>query len=128
MPVTKADLKAPKGEIEPAWFPAGDVDDRLDAYIADGEARAASVAESVRDAYVKAWAYHRAYKAVHMLLSGGPGEVKLDSGRTNYKYSPEQIAAFAARADYWFGIAEGTTGRRGSSVAVGRMKPTRLIC
>ena len=74
MAVAAADLLSPTGEIEgPALWPGEDssaVNARLAGYIEDGEAQAADIeAGAAHDAAVKAWAYHRAYLAVFIVLS-----------------------------------------------------------
>src|ERR1051325_1922252 len=102
MSVRIEQLKAPSltepentGEIEPAWFPEGTVDVYLQAYISDGVARAASLPEGEQDAAVIAWAYYRAFKAIHLRFSSDPSEWTFDSGRTRGKFTAEQIAEFA---------------------------------
>lgn len=105
MSVKADNLKAPKGEIEAGWF--ADIDDRLQAYIEDGVARAASLPADDQDAAVTAWAYFRAYQTIVLNRSTSPADVKLDSGRTAYRFTPEQIAEIKERRDYWQAIAYG---------------------
>jgi hypothetical protein len=130
MSVTVAKLKQPEGELEPSLFPAGDIDTRLVAYIADGVTRAADLSGDAKDAAVTAWAYYRAYAAVVQSLSITPSERSFDSGKSRYKYSPEQVSEFKQSRDSWLDVFNQMTGRgaTGSSVAVGQMKAPLLPC
>jgi hypothetical protein len=108
MSVDAEKLKAINGgEIEEYWFPDGDASTRLKAYVDDGVARAASLPEDDQDAAVTAWAFFRAYQAIVLNRSASPSDVKLDSGKTAYRFTPEQIADIKERRDYWQAIAYG---------------------
>ena len=130
MSVTAAQLKQHAGELEPSLFPAGDIDARLAAYIADGEGRASGLSGAAKDLAVTAWAYYRAYAAVVQNLSITPSERSFDSGKSRYKYSPEQIAEFKQCRDSWLETFNQLPGQStsGSSVAVGQMKSAIPFC
>lgn len=104
MAVTPQDLLAPVGELEADLFP-GEAEDqetgsaklvaRLTAYIADAVAQGATT-----DAGVKAWAYHRAYKAVYIAMSANPIQAS-EEGQGSSAYSVVQADRFKDLADEW---------------------------
>lgn len=109
MPVIAANLLAPTGEVDPSYFPqdtAAELTTRLDAYIADANARVAAwTAENTghtlkTDAAVQAWAYHRAFKQVHMDLSIDPARADF-TGQGGRTYLLEQINTFRRNAEHW---------------------------
>jgi hypothetical protein len=129
MSVTAVKLKQPAGELEPSLFPAEDIDARLAAYIADGESRAAGLSGDAKDLAVTAWAYYRAYDAIVKRLSGNPSEASVDSGKSRYKYSPEQVVEFKTSRAGWLSIFDSyfptTTG---ASVGVAQMNNPLPLC
>lgn len=103
MAVTPADLTAPVGKIDSAFFPgeaAPELDARLQTYITEGEVRAADLEDDVEtfDAAVTLWAYYRAFEAVHFRLIATPSLVGI-VGEANMQYTGPQITAFATRAE-----------------------------
>lgn len=109
MPVTTDMLLAPRGEVEPSYFPQDTPEAltaRLTAYIDDGTTRVAAWAAANtgntldQDAAVRAWAMHRAMKQLHMDLSSNPARSDLE-GQGGATYLKDQINTFAVNADYW---------------------------
>lgn len=105
---TAADLIEPKGQLSKGLFPEDTTEqafeDRLQSYLNIAyslltQAGVVSLAE--RDTAALAYAYHRAYKAIHQRLSSTPISVSLtDQGARTY--SRDQIATFGNLAsDYW---------------------------
>ena len=82
MAVTPATVRSPVGLVEPAMFPAEDMvalDERLAAYIAEGESHATPIAAAdENDDAVKAWTYWRAFTAVFIRLSASPASVTMN--------------------------------------------------
>lgn len=102
MAVVPADLRAPKGEIEPAFFPKEDeaaLDARLSAYIeAATAALPAGLAAETADAGVTAYAYYRAFRAVWLRLSAAPSSMSFnDQGSRSFTAS--QIDNFRAASE-----------------------------
>lgn len=104
MAVKPQDLLAPVGELEPDLFPGEEEDQetgsaklvaRLNAYIADAAAQGATT-----DAGVKAWAYHRAYKAVYISMSANPIQAS-EEGQGSATYAKEQADRFKDLAAEW---------------------------
>lgn len=108
-------LTAPTGELEPSLFPGGDLAARLDAYITEGYAQAASLGDVAQDAYVKAWAYYRGYDAALLLRAIDPSKVSLDSGKTALQFTPEQTAEIGKRRDRWKATADGILADAGET-------------
>jgi hypothetical protein len=107
MTVTAEQLIAPQGELEPALFPVGDLQTRVDAYLVDAQAKAvaANVPSGNQDAAVTAWVYHRAYTAVARRLAVEPERAEVDDqGRT---YNVKQAGVFQSLADQFKAEFEG---------------------
>jgi hypothetical protein len=103
MAVTAEDLIAPEGELEAALFPAGDLQSRVAAYLADAQGRIASVAPAQQDDAVTAWVHYRAYTAVARRLAVEPEQAKVDDeSRTYNRKQVEyfQELATAARSQF----------------------------
>ena len=103
MSVTAADLLSPSGDLVPSLFPSdstGALTSRLTAYLAEGETKASGISDLAdRDRATLHWGYYRAYKAVHVRMSGDPLTSGLASGLLTAGYSAAQIANFAALRD-----------------------------
>lgn len=87
MPVNAADLVAPSGELEGNLFPGEDpaaTGGRLDQYIDEANSLIADMDSQPDnpDSAVKAWAYHRAYRAVFIRMSADPTRANLDDQGT----------------------------------------------
>ncbi len=99
MSLSAEQLKAPQGELEESFFPLGDLGDRLDAWLAEANARVGSLASAIRDSAAKAYVYYRAFDAIQLRLSTEPASVSLDSGKTERTYTRDQIAELRRRRD-----------------------------
>lgn len=106
MPLRAQDLLDPDGELVAAdLWPDDDestVEDRLDAYLADGYVKAGAVGDEA----ARQWAYHRAYKGVYTRLLAQPSSVSL-SDEGSASYTQTQIAAVGALADQALATFEG---------------------
>lgn len=82
MAVTPQQLLAPVGEIESSFFPTDDdVTARLQHYVDDALAKEPTASDDA----VKAWAYHRAYRAIYVAMSASPATATLnDEGSRSY--------------------------------------------
>jgi hypothetical protein len=122
MSLTVQDLIAPKGELEEFMFPDGGLESRVQAYLNEAIAKVSGLAAASQDGAARAWVYHRAYKAFSMALSAQPAEATLDSGKTEWKFSSEQIKTFKAQSDYWLEQYQGFFSDTPVGVSVGGMK------
>lgn len=81
MAVAPADLTAPKGAVQPSFFPDDDaaaLAARLQLWITEGTERAEDIADiDAHDRAVAAWAYYRAFRAVYLRKSDEPSTVEL---------------------------------------------------
>lgn len=90
MPVAASDLRAPKGDIEDSLFPGESstaISARLQGYLDEGYTKAGeeAVASADQDAAAKAWAYHRAYRAIYVRLTSNPSTISLnDQGSSSF--------------------------------------------
>lgn len=103
MPLTGADLIAPKGEVERALFP-NETDAalaaRLDGYLADGQARAAATltVQADIDRAATVFVYYRAASAAYSRILASPTSVTVaNEGGT--VFTTEQLRALKGRAD-----------------------------
>jgi hypothetical protein len=96
MAVTVQQLVAPRGELEPALFPAGDLMERVSVCILEGYEKAADLTEN-QDAAVAAYVHYRIYTAVARRLAVEPERAEVDDlART---YNVKQASTFQALAD-----------------------------
>jgi hypothetical protein len=105
VPVSANALLAPAGEVEVSFFPGETqpaVLARLQAYLDDGYDRvAASVTDvDTQDEIATAWAYYRAYKAIHLTMSRSAAS-KAVAGEASSTTLAMQIQAFADERDDW---------------------------
>lgn len=90
MPVAASELRAPKGDIEDSLFPGESstaISARLQGYLDEGYVKAAAenVLAAKQDAAAKAWAYHRAYRAIYVRLTANPSSISLnDQGSSSF--------------------------------------------
>lgn len=109
MPITGAELLAPVGEIEPAFFPGEGstaVQARLDVYVQDGYTKVPATVTGVpqQDAIAKAWGYYRAYDAIYKTMSRSAAS-KAVAGEASSTTLATQIAAFKEARDDWYNEA-----------------------
>jgi hypothetical protein len=103
MAVLPADLLSPAGKIDTAFFPGEDsatLQERLQAYITEGEVRAADLSADVAafDSAVILWSYYRAFEAVYLRLMSTPANISIaEEGSTSY--TSQQIAMFGTTAN-----------------------------
>ena len=121
MPLTAADLLEPAGELSAALFPGDDataLTTRLTGYLTDAYVRAPG-----NDDAVRAWAYHRAYRAVYVAMSRAASSASL-SDQGSISYTAAQIQNFldlsnGALADYETAITDtAATSTRGAWPAI----------
>jgi hypothetical protein len=125
-----ADLKTPKGELETFMFPDGSLDTRITAYLEEAEDKVADLDSGLQDDAARAWVYYRAYKAVCARLGGTPSQVTLDSGKTEFRYSGEQLKEFQKQRDFYLVQFNGYFADSPVGVAVGSINspiPTGTI-
>ena len=122
MPLTPAQLVAPVGELEEYMFPDGTLQEKVDAYLAEGYARAAGLAEHVRDDAAQAWVYYRAFKAFVAQVTMNPARVTLDSGKTASEFTSEQIKDLVRQRDRWLAEYQGFFTTSSVGVAVAKIK------
>lgn len=96
------DLTVPTGEIDAAaWFPT-DTDDgeaRIEGYIAAAELKTADIADAdERDIATATYAYHLAYVAIWLAMSGGGTGASMVN-EESYQTSKDLIENFRRRAD-----------------------------
>lgn len=108
MAVVAADIRQPKGHIEPELFPALYVtpndftalDARLTQYITEGAAKAAAVVDAAaKDEATKHWAYYRAYYAIYLRYLGMANSSDIPN-KSAVTHDPSQ-------ADAWLALAMG---------------------
>lgn len=117
MSVTPQQLKTPQGELEPEWFPLGDIDGRLNAWLDEATARVANLSASIRDASIKAYCYWKAYEAIYRRMLASPKAITVDSGKTESEYDVRQMMAFGQLADRYQTEFQGYFQTSSSSVA-----------
>ncbi len=92
-----ADLLSPVGRIDPAVHFPGEttrqVEARVQAYLTDATTRTAAFTdETTGDEARTAWAYYRAYYAVHQRISNLPSSVAFtDEGSSSYLVAQMQM-------------------------------------
>jgi C4-type Zn-finger protein len=106
VPLTGADLIAPKGEIELALFPGEDsavLQVRLQGYLDQAYTQLDALTfpdTTDLDQAASAYAYYRAYKAVHLRMSASAATASIE-GEASRSFLASQIATFAElRDDY----------------------------
>lgn len=121
MAVTPSDILEPVGIVDPEWFPHATTDAdpeiaaeahtaavylRIEEYIADGETRGAAITDADDlDAYVRAWATHRAARAVYLQRAYRPSSESHEAAGSA-SWTTAQINAFKDLADEYAGIAD----------------------
>lgn len=98
MTVSASDLTYPRGEIQPVWFPDGDLATNLAIWIAEVDLGNVTDSEA-QDNATRAWAYHRAYATVAGRLAAMPTTEKTNDLTTTIDQG--RIQFFQARADAW---------------------------
>lgn len=104
MPLTAADLIAPKGEIELSLFSGEDVaalDARLQSYLTEAYTKLGTLtlpAGTDLDEAARAYGYYRAYKAVHLRMSSTAATATIE-GEASRTFLASQIATFADLRD-----------------------------
>ena len=98
MAVTAADLKLPKGELQPAWFPDGDLDTSIAAWIAAVDLGSIAAGED-QDRATTAYVYSRAYRTVAGRLASTPTTEKTNDLTTTIDAA--RVKFFTDMADSW---------------------------
>jgi hypothetical protein len=122
MSLEPSQLKAPEGELEDFMFPAGDIDTRIAAWLEEAADKVATLSSSDQDNAARAWVYYRGFKAFVLRVTATPAKRTMDSGKTEYEFTSEQIRTWKAMPDYWLGQFQGYFSTTPVSVAVGKMK------
>lgn len=140
MPITRADLLAPTGPVETAFFPrenkvvAGDPDGRtaleirLDTYISQAYAKVntMSVPSDGVDEAARAWALHLTFDAAYMLKANDPGSENSEiPGIGSQAFAKDQRDAFQRKADYW--LSRFDEFARAANTGTLRFKPSRFV-
>lgn len=103
--ISPSELLAPAGDLLSSHFPGelgNTLDERIQGYISEAAALATSytVDASDLDNFVKAWAYHRAYRAIHARMVNDPSTVVMDGqGQASTLWS--QIDAMKMLSAEW---------------------------
>ena len=121
MAVTPSDILEPVGIVDPEWFPHATTDAdplvaveahtaavylRIEEYIADGETRGGAIADADdSDAYVRAWATHRAAKAVYLQRAYRPSSESHEAAGSA-SWTTAQINVFKDLAAEYAAIAD----------------------
>lgn len=98
MSVTAADLTYPKGELQPTWFPDGDLAANLAIWLAQVDTGDLTDSAAI-DLATRAYVYLRAYTAIAGRLAATPTTEKTNDYQTTI--GQERIAYFARRAADW---------------------------
>lgn len=103
MPIFAADLTAPAGLVEGAFFPneeSNTLADRLTGYLTEGYARAAASDADIEthDEAARQWAYHRVFLQVYLRLSASPSQLDVE-GKGSHQYLMSQINNFKKMSD-----------------------------
>lgn len=99
MAVTPDDLLEPTGRIDAAWFSEDQhaLLTRLDGYVSDGVAKVTGLthltAQADQDRAVRAWAYARAFRYLHLTLQRTPQQMGVD-GEGSRAFSDAQLSAW----------------------------------
>ena len=104
MAVTAADLKLPKGELQPAWFPDGDLDTSIAAWIAAVDLGSIAAGED-QDRATTAYVYSRAYRTVAGRLASTPTTEKTNDLTTTIDAA--RVKFFTDMADRWETVYRG---------------------
>lgn len=121
MPVTPETIKQPTGRIDPAFFVSIELDDYLNAWIAEGLAKAAGLSGAAQDEAVASWVYYRAWDWRIGRLNATPGEMTVDSGRTKSKWDADQRSRLEQERDGYLDSFNAATGNSSATIAVGQM-------
>ena len=98
MTIAAADLKIPKGELQPVWFPDGDLDTSIAAWLAEVDLGAISAGDD-QDRATRAYCYARAYQTVAGRLASMPTTEKTNDLTTTYDAG--RISYFSQQATRW---------------------------
>lgn len=104
MTVTVASLTYPRGEIQPVWFPDGDLAANLAIWIDEVDLGDVAAGEA-QDNATRAWAYHRAYATVAGRLAAMPTTEKTNDLTTTIDHS--RIQYFRGEAQKWETVYRG---------------------
>lgn len=100
MAVLAADLTAPKGELQTAWF--ADLPGSLAVWIPLGVAQVPSGATTEQaDRVTIAYAYWRGFEDVLLRASGDPNSLSIDKGDISLSFSKDQRDRFAEKRGEW---------------------------
>ena len=137
MPITRADLIAPIGEVEASFFPGEDQPSeldptstrfelRLDTYIAEAYAKTAELA--LPDKAARAWALYRTFDAAYMLKANAPASESLsDLGLGSQSYSADQRAAFFRKANQYLKEYETEVSRVNAAVVFPNSRAVQTV-
>jgi hypothetical protein len=115
--VTAADLTAPNGELQSAWF--GDLPAALAVWIPLGAAQAPAGATTAQaDRVTTAYAYWRGFEDVLLRMSRDPNSVSIDKGDISASFSKDQRDRFALKADQWRAELDAAVAAVGEVVTV----------
>ena len=98
MTIIAADLKIPTGELQPAWFPDGDLDTSITAWLAEVDLGAIAAGED-QDRATRAYCYARAYRTVAGRLASTPTTEKTNDLTTTIDAA--RVKFFTDMADRW---------------------------
>lgn len=117
MAVIAADLTAPTGELQTAWF--GDLPGDLAVWIPLGVAQVPSGATTEQaDRVVTAYAYWRGFKDVLLRAAGDPNSLSIDKGDISISFTDGQRKIFAAQVTLWEDALNAAIGEVEEPVAV----------
>lgn len=94
-----ADLIYPKGELQPASFPDGDIEDVVLAWLDEAIARLATVTVTDQNEAAKHHVYWRGFTAIATRLAVKPS-TEQTSGERSTSYGTGQINALYRQADF----------------------------
>lgn len=95
------DLIQPDGELANSYFPAGDLDDQIDGWLAKARNKVhanADIAESVHNDAAEAWVYYLAYSYIANQLGALPNSQGVGSGEVTEAWGQDRPAYWLRRA------------------------------
>jgi hypothetical protein len=100
MAVTAADLTAPTGELQTAWFV--NLPGNLAIWLAQGALWVPEGADSEKaDAVVTAYVYLRGFRDVLLRAARDPNSLSIDKGDISISFTDGQRKLFAEQVDKW---------------------------
>ncbi len=78
MSLSVTDFLAPAGQLQPAFFPDGDLEANVTVWLAQAAGKLSGVAAGFQAAAITDWVYYRAYSHIAERLASEPDTVTVD--------------------------------------------------